>query len=372
MARLNNDAATGRPNSLGLRGRELAALLDQLDSGDGGSYRTYLRWAFRRETISIELHQPGGSTARVDMVARNLSAGGMSLLHSAFVYPNTKVLVRLPGVSAGFVDVRGKVARCLHVQGRVHEVGVQFDEPVEMRSFTAGDLFDGCFSMDKVDPEKLEGRVLIVDESEIDRRIVHHLLRKTSLRLVDASTLEEAEAELRKGVNLVFAEASVGNGGLIRALRNTAGATPIVAMSADSSASALSRIRGMGADALLPKPIDPNSLLRVLGEFLIVRGSSQEQPASKGGFGDASLRPMVMAELSKLGAALEQCISSDKAEEAHKLALRVKSLAPVAGLEGLAAIAGEAAEAIADQVSCAPGLGALRALHRGLSQVRAA
>lgn len=363
--------STARPNTLGLRGRDLQTLLDKLDAEQGGASRTHLRWAFRRETVSVQMTQPGGSTTEVDMVARNLSAGGMSLLHAAFVYPNTKIVVRVPGISAGAVDVKGTVVRCMHVQGRVHEVGVKFDEMIEMRSFTAGDLIDGCFSMDQVDPFELEGRILIIDDSEIDRRIIRHFLSKTQLRIVEASTIAEAEGELRGEVDLVIADGTM-KGDVVGTVRRAASGVPVVFASADTSIAGMQRVRSLGVDAFVPKPVEPTVLLRALGEFLIMRRTPNEEPASATSSAHADLGPLVLNELATLSARLKDTINGDDGPGAYAIALKVKGLAPVAGLDGLAAVAGEVTEALSDQPNCSGGAGALQALLRGLGQLKAA
>ena len=73
------------------------------------------------------------------MIPRNISRMGMSLLHGQFVYNGTTCVVSLKTLGGELASVRGKVVRCQLVTGRVHELSIHFDEPIELADFVASD-----------------------------------------------------------------------------------------------------------------------------------------------------------------------------------------------------------------------------------------
>ncbi|MEW6251125.1 MAG: PilZ domain-containing protein [Planctomycetota bacterium] len=66
---------------------------------------------------------------------RNLSAGGISFLHGSFLYPGARCALALPTRAGERVALAGRIVRCRCVRGRVHEVGVAFDQPIEVERY---------------------------------------------------------------------------------------------------------------------------------------------------------------------------------------------------------------------------------------------
>jgi len=66
---------------------------------------------------------------------QTLSAGGIGLLHGSFVHPQQRCVVALITLNNAEECVTGKIVRCRHVQGHVHDVGIQFDDLVDINRF---------------------------------------------------------------------------------------------------------------------------------------------------------------------------------------------------------------------------------------------
>ncbi|MFO0840056.1 MAG: hypothetical protein U1D55_16235 [Phycisphaerae bacterium] len=115
--------------------RSVFERLEQLEAADAAS-RAHERYAYViPDGITVTFDHPGGSTVKVVVAPRNLSASGMSMLHGGFVYPNTPCSVRLHRLDGGFETVNGSVTRCRVLAGRVHEIGVKFARPIEPEHF---------------------------------------------------------------------------------------------------------------------------------------------------------------------------------------------------------------------------------------------
>ncbi len=69
------------------------------------------------------------------LAPRNLGRHGISLLHGKFVYGGTNCVVGLQADDGQVVPVRGKVIWCRLITGRVHELGVRFDDPIVLEDF---------------------------------------------------------------------------------------------------------------------------------------------------------------------------------------------------------------------------------------------
>ncbi|GJQ29191.1 MAG: hypothetical protein HBSAPP03_10750 [Phycisphaerae bacterium] len=266
-----------RLNTLGLGPRELTALLDMLDASDGQKHnarREFARWPFRETSLNVRFIHPGGSTTTLRLAGRNISRGGVSLLHNGFVHTGTKCLVELPSRAGGLRDVAGVVARCQHRRGMLHEIGIRFNKQVNLREYVRTDGDKELLSMECVAPQKLSGTILHVEDNDLDTRIVGHFLREAPVKLLQAPSGAEALAKASSGIDLMLVDYQLPDmTGLefARTVRQRGITCPVIMLSANPSAcmaDGLWEIRGMG---LLPKPYTQDELLRVLGERLLLR-----------------------------------------------------------------------------------------------------
>jgi hypothetical protein len=85
------------------------------------------------------LLRPRGSLIDFRVRPRNISAGGLSALHGAFIYPGTACEVVLCKRDGAAVSVAGLVVRCRCVSGKVHELNIKFTQSVEVNEFIAVD-----------------------------------------------------------------------------------------------------------------------------------------------------------------------------------------------------------------------------------------
>lgn len=65
----------------------------------------------------------------------DISSRGMGVLHGSFVYKATPVLVLMKNLVGRIEQVTGKVAHSRMVKGRVHAIGIEFDEVLDLSRF---------------------------------------------------------------------------------------------------------------------------------------------------------------------------------------------------------------------------------------------
>ena len=109
-------------------------------------------------TAVIHLESKGVS-GKCTVLMRNLSAAGCSFLHSIFIYPQTQCHVELRTVDGELTMTPGVIKRCSHVSGWIHEIGVQFNKPIDVEGFIAE--ADHAQISESEDPVWTEARELL-------------------------------------------------------------------------------------------------------------------------------------------------------------------------------------------------------------------
>ncbi|MCC6676749.1 MAG: PilZ domain-containing protein [Phycisphaerales bacterium] len=338
-------AADSRPNSVGLKLPALSEFMDGLDAGEGAAKRRrrFVRWPFRRESVELRVTHPGGNAVVMKVACRNLSAAGVSLLHSSFLHPGSACEVVLPS-AAGPARVRGMIVRCQHRSGVVHEIGVRFDEAMPMRDFVGHDLFSDWYSRERVDPATLEGTVVCLMGSPLDQRVLKHFLREAAVRLRIAAGVREAVEAAAHGASLIVCDAEGAEmppRELVSALRIGAEGIPILMIAADSHRATRERLTGIGLDAVVVRPLSQDTLLRAMAEFLLdVHGRS-----ARGG-GEAELRE-AWDELSRMAAQAESAMRKRDPEPLFGVCFNIRARADRAGLRAVERVADAALRALA-------------------------
>lgn len=109
----------------------------QADANPLASKRTDTRYALPPGYSVIgELEQAGGSPQKFVVSVRDISRGGLSMLHSSYVHLNSRCVFRFydekkKQVAAAYA----KVVRCQHVKGQIHDVGLKFDMAFPVETF---------------------------------------------------------------------------------------------------------------------------------------------------------------------------------------------------------------------------------------------
>lgn len=345
-----------RPNTLGLRGKELDGLLSTIESGSadasGKAGRVYSRWQFRHRSLAVRILQPGGSEMQTQMACRNLSKGGVGLLHRSYVHVGTECVVTIPHPMKGDQDYTGKVVRCLHFSGMVHEVGIAFDQEVPLREITRPDPMQEVFAVEQVDPETLVGTILLVEDSEMDVKLVKHFLRGSQVRVKHAATIAEAEKLVKTGVGLVLCDIHLGdeNGGdFVRRLGDIMShRPPAIMISADRGQATCDLITHPGISGFLAKPFSQDALLRTIGEFMVEPIAEDAASDTSSVEGDAQIIAALMPELTKTCGKLEEAVKEQDTTLTLSLLMQISSVAPVLGLSELGVMTETMSQHLAD------------------------
>jgi hypothetical protein len=133
-------SSTNVQDILWLKPQEAAAILRAIEARTkdavGQERRKSPRVPYRatpRVAVIIESEELGKRTFA--LIPRNISRTGMSLLHGKFVCDGTPCVAGLKALDGQLVPVRGKVTSCRLIAGRIHEIGIQFEEPIDLDDF---------------------------------------------------------------------------------------------------------------------------------------------------------------------------------------------------------------------------------------------
>ena len=87
--------------------------------------------------VKINITHPGGNEEPYLVRPHNISAGGMAFLHGQFLYNDTPCKIELATQDKQTVIADSTVVFCRLVKGNVHEIGVMFEETINVEDFTS-------------------------------------------------------------------------------------------------------------------------------------------------------------------------------------------------------------------------------------------
>lgn len=91
--------------------------------------------ALRLREVSVEVRGPSGDVQTHAVPLVDVASNAIAFLHGAFLYSGSGITATLRTRDGEQMAVTGKVARCEHVSGRVHEVGVEIDHAIDPTMF---------------------------------------------------------------------------------------------------------------------------------------------------------------------------------------------------------------------------------------------
>ncbi|MCC5824147.1 MAG: response regulator [Phycisphaerales bacterium] len=343
-------------NTLGVGGQAYELLLSKLDErqeeGEVDPQRVYTRMPLMDPFVRVQVESDGSSRKEITLACRNLSRGGVGLLHSSFMYPNTPVTVFLNRTDGSSPGIRGKVVRVQHRGGVVHEIGIKFDKEINPRDYVTSDVTEIMPSFERVRAETLSGKVVIVSRNEETRKAIREFLQESELTLGFARNAEEAMIELDKQPDIVLIDIDLGSLSgpeLLKKMRGKGYGRPAVLVGDPGDGVTRSLVKVCGADALLRTPLTADGLLCVLGEFLLSGWSIEHLDKARSRV-DRPTLVSLCTELGKLGIVLDQQVQRDDRVALFGTCQKIAGVSLMVGMNGVASMAERLAQQAADGV----------------------
>lgn len=237
------------------------------------SKRASKRWRAQTQKVAVTTHDEQGGKRTLIMAPRNISTGGMGLLHGGFLHPGTVCAIVLRDVRGKAMQIAGSVTRCSHLQGTIHELGVKFDQRINPRDYFIWAGNDYLFNAESVTPGQLSGTVLIVNDSPADQRLISHLLRGTALEFIYARTGEDGLEMLEQAPHIALVDYQLPDMDgltLVTAARSRGCTTPMLLLSGCPDQELRHAAIGAGAKEMLFKPLSEALLHKALAEYLLL------------------------------------------------------------------------------------------------------
>lgn len=239
--------------------RELLMKLDRRSQAHrGGDARYEDRLPYTASGVVVTLHHPGGSVMSYLVQPRNLSRNGVGFLHGNFVYVDSRCQVSLQRPDGKHETIPGKVVRCQHVEGLVHEIGVRFEYAIDLGEFLRDYTQPVDAPAESVELPKLSGSVLYVEESVSDRELLKFHLSNLGLETRACGDGLEALELVREGrFDLIVVGVDLpGLTGpeLIDAIRSEGYEGPAIILTADDSEVVRRQAEAAGCNAVYSKP----------------------------------------------------------------------------------------------------------------------
>ncbi len=242
--------------------RRLAAALDAQAVTPNGPDRRIQRVPYLVPCgINVRVRQPGGSDWQYYLIRpRNLSPQGMAFFHGGYLHNKTYCEVSLRRRDGSTVACTGEVVHCRFITGRIHEVGLCFHHPIDLRLFVR--TSEAPEMVVAVGP--VRGSILCADDSLEDRALLKFQLSEMGATVQEAANIERLLHQVRsQRFDIVILGQSLGRPGaeLAAAVRKLGYTGPIIQWAdVDRPAD--------WAQGLLTKPFGPDQIQSLLRTHL--------------------------------------------------------------------------------------------------------
>lgn len=274
--------------------QEQRKLLDQMDntaravspdSSTGDDRRAHRRHTYRPPAVAIQVEHPGGGSARYLVGARNLSQQGVGLIHGGFLYDNAQCTVVLETRKQQLLAFPGRIVTCRHVDGSIHEIGVRFDQEIDVETYfqlVEPINLAPLKNETRRDLAKLEGRCLYIDASvaacdQAERYLADQAMEVTTVRHLGGG-LDQLR---RQTFDIVVCEADlegVPGDESITKIKQAGHEGPIAFVTSKPDQDRDSRLQELGAAQIALKPLSKPRLHDLLHRCLHpeLAGDSQD------------------------------------------------------------------------------------------------
>jgi CheY-like chemotaxis protein len=359
------ERAAPKPDSV-----RIGEILDRLDASASKTPSGERRKPYRRGKPLATIDHPAGGTARLVAHSRLLWSEGMVLLSAGFTYPGsmfTGTLVSSDGESMG---VRGRVVDCRHVEGVYHELEVKFSSRVDVSMFVEPPT-DAMGGVTSIDLPNLQGKVLYLDDSEVDARLMAHYLKGSGIELTCVRNPAEALEKLGGGLfDILVTDLNLGGGhdGLpVVAQARAAGFTgPVAVLTAETSQSKLAAVKAAGVDQIVAKPYQRNTLVQAMvklhqqsgaiGSGEVVYSTLSDQPDIE------ELLTAYVSDVRKMVQDVQRAIAADDFNAVRDYCLNLRGSATGYGFPPVGTAAEDALRALDGSLSVAESRPKLRTL----------
>ena len=303
--------------------------------------RKHTRWSMQNQKAVVTIVDESGATKNLVVAPRNLSTGGVSFLHGGFLHIGSRCAVTMRTLKGQATPVKGTVMRCSHRKGRVHEIGVKFDEQIDPRRFFIDSGESPLFNAESVNIEDYTGTALIVSSSESERLLIGGHLSAPGITTEAAVDKDEALLLLeRSDPDIAFVDMSLTDPAwhsVVTEFRDTGYSGALIILSSRVDAETRMSALCAGVTEIVSKPYEPEMLHRAVAEYLggmcgALRGMRPLVCDLDPSKVDRAVVVSYVDELQDHAASAHQAMRASDRETLRKIFTDIESRAPQFGL----------------------------------------
>lgn len=356
LKRLDESASTADPKEL-----------------PGAERRVHPRWRYRHYNLRVHVEHPRGGSSKLLVGGRNLSAGGLSFIHTAALHAGSRCRIVLTRTDRRLQSVTGEIVSCRHVEGSLHEIAVRFVHTIDPHDFSSDPEPQLVGSCESITMAALQGQVMYINDSVFDQEILNHQLEDSGLAVIPAADEADALATFtRHQPDLILCDSKLASAcpvSVIESLRMANCGRPIALVGEALDGLTIARAREAGCTVALAKPVHPRLLLALLGSSRDRASALADNEPSllysdlDSGDGDITDRLAAFIEHACLGAQrLELAASENRPGDVGSLVSALARAAEQHGFTELAATARSGAAVLDGSAPLAAAVMALRHL----------
>ena len=319
---------------------EIRAAIERLDdsstAGDRANQRQSQRFSYRVRQLKLEVPAPSGGWIAYQAPTRNISREGIGVLTPTFLYPGCECRVHLVSLHNRTHMIKGRVARCRYIAGTgsMYEVGITFEEPIDVEHFHRG---------------ASTLRLLIADDDGFVRKLVEQLLKPRRLEATHVGDGRAAiEAAQGGDYDVILMDINMPELDGVAAtceLRKAGYTGPIIAITAQSGDDVRKECVRAGFTLFLSKPFDRESLTSAIL-------ATQDAPLVSSMLHDREMVELIdefVATLPDRAKRLTQAMGEGQIEAVRAVATELRGVAGGVGFSPISVAAHDLEAALRDE-----------------------
>ncbi|MHC4976833.1 MAG: response regulator [Planctomycetota bacterium] len=257
-------------DTLRLSSDESSYLLDKLDADEmskGGGDESVVR---PRWSIPLRVSYADGKEQGYKVLTRAIRTSCVDVLHGGYLHAGLPASLTLTTDGGEQLVLQSTVESCAHVTGKVHTIRLALESHLEESLLRALGPRDKSGGRDEL--AVLGGKLLHVEDSELDTKLLHQTLRDTSVKVVDSEDGFGAIAAIeREPFDAVLCDLTLpdmSGESLIMALREHNYRGPIAIVTGIRERGRLQGALAKGACDIVLKPYKAERMRRTLMRVL--------------------------------------------------------------------------------------------------------
>lgn len=328
--------------------------------------RVYTRLLYHQPYLELQIESNDRNRQSFTVAARNISCGGISVLHSSYTYTGSKVSTTLDRIDGKPYKATGSIVRCDHRGGVVHEIGIRFDKPIIVQEFIRPDILQCVRSRESVRPDQLEGTLLVVTDDPNITPLIRQFLVNTSIKYAFADNPQQAMQRNPEEHDMILV--CLGTQGtpeteFVRSLRTQGYTRPVLLTGSCLDESTGNLIRLSTADAFVASPLSENDLLCAIADYMLTPWNEQILAAVRSHHA-AQTTSALRAQLAKHALLLDQHTRAQNPVQVYACCAKISAIAPLLAHTQLRDAAQRVAESVAEH-------GDLNPNNEAIAQIKA-